>query len=229
MLTLSTIKQHNNDSVPSRRSQPRLPKTKPYHHGNLRRALLDAALEIIAQKGLPALTLRAAASKAGVSHAAPKRHFPTVTDLYCGVAEDGYRRLREYLLKRSAEQPHATSLQSLATLGIAYVEFAIANRGRFSAMFDSLVIDRGTAHPLEAAAGAAFDVLVNAISRCQDASEVRAGPARQLALGAWAMVHGLAILAVDHQLANRGFSSEDPIVLAREVTQQLYVGLRPSL
>ena len=75
-------------------------------------------------------------------------------------------------------------------------------------------------------AGAAFDVLVDAIARCQRAGEVRAGRPRQLALGAWAIVHGLAILAVDHQLANRGFRSEDPIALAADVTQQLYLGLR---
>jgi len=70
-------------------------------------------------------------------------------------------------------------------------------------------------------------VLVVAIKRCQQAGEVRAGSPRELALGAWAIVHGLAILAVDRQLANRGFSSDDPLVLAREVIQQLYLGLRP--
>ena len=58
-------------------------------------------------------------------------------------------------------------------------------------------------------------------------SEVRPGSPRDLALGAWAIVHGLAILAVDRQLANRGLNSDDPLVVAREVTRQLYLGLRP--
>lgn len=202
-------------------------RRKPYHHGHLRQALLDAALEIIAERGPSALSIREAASRAGVSHAAPKRHFTTATELYCAVAEDGYRRLREHLLKRVAEQRDATPLQALAILGVAYVEFATANSGRFRAMFHSEVSGRATSHPLEQAAGAAFEVLVDAIRRCQEAAEVRPGPARELALGAWAIVHGLAILAVDRQLANRGFSSDDPIALAREVTQQLYLGLRP--
>jgi AcrR family transcriptional regulator len=86
---------------------------------------------------------------------------------------------------------------------------------------------RTASHALEDTAGAAFEVLAGAIKRCQQAGEVRAGPPRELALGAWAIVHGLAILAADRQLANRGFSSDGPLVLAREVTQQLYLGLRP--
>ena len=201
---------------------------KPYHHGSLRQALLDSALEIIEERGPSALSLREAASRAGVSHAAPKRHFATVADLYYAVAEDGYRALREHLLKRVAGQPEAAPLQALAILGVAYVEFATTNPGRFRAMFHSGMTDRTASHPLEDAAGSAFDVLVDAIERCQQAGDVRAGSPRELALSAWAIVHGLAVLGVDRQLANRGFSSDDPVMLAREVTQQLYLGLRPE-
>ena len=208
------------------RKTPRRPRKPRYHHGNLRRALLDAALEIIDESGPSALSLREAASRAGVSHAAPKRHFASVADLYRAVAEDGYRALREHLLRRVAEQPDAAPLQALATLGVAYVEFATGNRGRFRAIFNPLAAERTVSHSLEDAAGAAFDVLAGAIRRCQDAGEVRAGSPRDLALGAWAIVHGLAVLAVDRQLANRGFTSDDPAALAREVTQQLYLGLR---
>ncbi len=198
-----------------------------YHHGRLKQALLDAAVEIVAKHGPSALSIREAASRAGVSHAAPKRHFSTVTALYCAVAEEGYRRLREHLLRRVHQDPGVAPLAALAILGVAYVEFALSNAGLFRAMFRPEVTDRAPSHPLEQAAGAAFEVLVDAIKRCQEAREVRAGSARELALGAWAMVHGLAILALDRQLANRGFSSDDPIALAREVTQQLYLGLRP--
>ena len=212
--------------MPIARRPVRRRARKRYHHGSLRQALLDSALEIVEESGPSALSLREAASRAGVSHAAPKRHFATVADLYCAVAEDGYRALREHLLKRVAAHPDAAA-QALATLGVAYVEFATLKPGRFRAMFYSGVTDRTAFHPLEDAAGSAFEVLVDAIKRCQQAGEVRAGEPRELALGAWAIVHGLAILAVDHQLANRGFSSDDPVVLAREVTQQLYLGLRP--
>lgn len=200
---------------------------KPYHHGNLRQALLEAALELIAEQGPSALSLRQAARRAGVSHAAPRRHFATVGELHLAVAEGGYRKLREHLMKRADEQPGAPPLRRLRAVGVAYVEFAATNTGHFRAMFHARVSDRPASHPLGQAAGAAFDVLVGAIRQCQEAGEVRAGSPRELALGAWAIVHGLAVLAADRQLANRGFSSEDPMALAREVTQQLFLGLRP--
>src|SRR5271157_1745524 len=141
-----------NEAMPiASRKAPRRTR-KPYHHGNLRRALLASALEIIEESGPSALSLREAASRAGVSHAAPKRHFATVADLYCAVAEDGYRALREHLLKRVAAHPDAAALQTLATLGVAYVEFATVNPGRFRAMFHSGMTDRTASHPLENAA-----------------------------------------------------------------------------
>src|SRR5690349_4396788 len=158
-------------AMPISSRKPRRRSRRPYHHGNLRQALLDSALEIIEESGPSALSLREAASRAGVSHAAPKRHFATVADLYRAVAEDGYRALREHLLKRVAGQPDAAPLQALAILGVAYVEFATTNRGRFRAMFHPGVAERAASHPLEDAAGAAFDVLVDAIRRCQDAGE----------------------------------------------------------
>lgn len=201
--------------------------SKPYHHGSLRQALLDAALDIIAEGGLSALTLRQAASRAGVSHAAPKRHFSSVTDLYCALAEDGYRQLSAYLMERVNKKTSATPTQAIAVLGVAYVEFAISHPALFRAMFHAAVADRPTPHPLDAAAGATLDVVVSAIERCQAAGEIRQGPARDMALVAWSLVHGLAVLAVDRQLADRGFSSEDPIKLARELVQQLYLGLKP--
>jgi AcrR family transcriptional regulator len=227
MLTLSTILGRLN-GMPSRSRDTRARRgRKRYHHGRLRQALLDASLAIIAERGPSELSLRKAASRAGVSHAAPKRHFATVRDLYCAIAEDGYRRLRTHLLERVAQRPGVTPVQALAILGVAYVEFATSHPGHFRAMFHSGVTDRPASHPLEQAAGAAFDVLVEAIERCRQAGEVRPAAPRELALGAWALVHGLAVLAVDHQLANRGFPSDDPVVLAREATQRLYLGLRP--
>jgi len=227
MLTLSTIRA-TLKGVISRSRDTRLRRTrKGYHHGRLRQALLDASLEIVAEGGPSALSLRKAASRAGVSHAAPKRHFATVRDLYCAIAEDGYRKLRAYLLERVAQNAPVTPLQALTILGVAYVEFATSHPGHFRAMFRSGVTDHASSHLLEQAAGEAFDVLVEAIERCRQAGEVRPAPPRELALGAWALVHGLAVLAVDHQLVNRGFSSDDPVALAREATQQLYLGLRP--
>jgi AcrR family transcriptional regulator len=202
-------------------------RKRPYHHGRLRQALLDASLEIIAELGVSGLSLREAARRAGVSHAAPKRHFATATDLYCAVAEDAYRRLRAHLLARLAERPAATALEAFGSLGVAYVEFAVTHPGHFRAMFHPGVGERPTPHPLEEEAGAAFAVLVEAVERAQAAGDVRVGPSKDIALGAWSLMHGLAVLAVDRQLVARGFSSGEPLALARQLTQLLYLGLHP--
>src|SRR4029450_5175045 len=112
-------------------------RKKPYHHGRLRQALLDASLEIIAEVGVSGLSLREAARRASVSHAAPKRHFATATDLYCAVAEDAYRKLRAHLLARLAERPETTALEALGSLGVAYVEFAVRHPDRKSTTRES--------------------------------------------------------------------------------------------
>lgn len=103
---------------------------------------------------------------------------------------------------------------------------SIRHAGLFRAMFHSAVSEGGrSAEALEQVSVFAFEVLVDCIRRCQGAGGVRANMPQELALGAWTIAHGVATLAVDHQLANRGPSS-DPVALAREVTQQLYLGLR---
>src|SRR5215208_5503789 len=91
---------------PPRSRAPRAgpPAERPYHHGDLRRALLDASLELLRDGGPEALTLRGAARAAGVSQTAPYRHFADRAALIAGVAEDGFRRLRARL-QRVVESP----------------------------------------------------------------------------------------------------------------------------
>src|SRR2546429_977719 len=72
-------------------------KKRPYHHGNLRQALIDAALELIEERGVPALTLREVARQVGVTHAAPQRHFADRAALVAAVAEQGFRGLAAHV------------------------------------------------------------------------------------------------------------------------------------
>src|SRR5579864_1376751 len=91
--------------------------TKPYHHGDLRRALLDAALTIIERDGASALTLRAVAREAGVSPAAPYHHFQDKSQLLLAVSKDGFHRLNEAMAEAMAER-------GAEEIGLAYIEFA---------------------------------------------------------------------------------------------------------
>src|SRR5713101_8147875 len=100
-----------------RRRKMRRPKT--YHHGNLREALLEAAIRLIAEVGPTAFTLREVARRAGVSHNAPYRHFRDRDDLMAAVAAQGFRELKRAML--DASKPQLTALDRLKRSGLAYI------------------------------------------------------------------------------------------------------------
>jgi AcrR family transcriptional regulator len=105
-----------------------------YHHGDLRRALLDAALEVLSAEGAAALTLREVARRAGVTHAAPYRHFTDKQALLATVAEEGFRMLAAEMTRGAA--PHASDpRRALEAIGAAYVRFATSQRAHFQVMF----------------------------------------------------------------------------------------------
>src|SRR5919202_2720315 len=105
------------------------PPRRPYHHGALRRALLDAALAVIAQEGPAALSLRALARQVGVSHAASAHHFADKAGLLTAIAAEGYDLLAAAL--REAEERTGSYLE----MGVAYVHFAVTHRAHFEVMF----------------------------------------------------------------------------------------------
>src|SRR5215207_4165212 len=107
----------------------------PYHHGNLRRALLDAALDTIATDGVAALNLRDLARRCGVSHAAPTHHFGDRTGLLTAIATEGFDGLAE----ATAEAWTATS--SFLEVGVAYVRYAVSHPGHFAVMFRPDLLD----------------------------------------------------------------------------------------
>ncbi len=194
-----------------------------YHHGNLRRALLDAALALVEREGAEALTLRAAARLAGVSQAAPYRHFKDKEALLAAVAEEGFRAMTETMRRAAAPQAE-DSLGRLRACGLAYVEFATSHPAHFRVMFGRVAADRSAHQGLMEAAGEAFGLLVAAIRDCQAAGTVRDGNPEELALCAWSATHGLAALAVDGQLHERAGEMGG---LAQAMTANVYFGLGP--
>ncbi len=114
-------------------------RSKPYHHGDLRRALISAGIELLGEGGASALDLRKVARKAGVSHTAPYRHFEDKRALVAAIAEEGFGRLTERL--KNAVSGVAPGLQLLA-LTRAYVDFALTEPALMREMFSGLTIDR---------------------------------------------------------------------------------------
>jgi AcrR family transcriptional regulator len=182
----------------------------PYHHGDLRNALLQAGLELLTEEGAHALSLRAIARRVGVSHAAPYRHFPDKEALLAAIAEQGFLTLATAVRETSAHAPTDPAAQ-LADVGWAYVQFALQHPAQLRLMFSG-VIRTPQAYPnLRMAGEAAFEQLAALLRAGQRAQVIREGDPRQLALAAWALVHGLAVLLIEQQIPpdiGAGFSPE---------------------
>jgi len=190
-------------------------RAKPYHHGNLREALLEAAIRLIAEVGPTAFTLREVARRAGVSHNAPYRHFRDRDDLLAAVAAQGFRELTRAMNEAAAAKSDV--LERLEHAGLGYVTFALRRPEHFTVMFDAPVSKRK--HPDSAAAGEeSFATLLGFVKGCQDAGRLPSGDLRQMALLAWTMVHGIAKLAITGRLPLQ--SNSEVLRFAEFVIQQ---------
>jgi AcrR family transcriptional regulator len=164
-----------------------------YHHGNLKEALLRAALELIAQKGPAGFTFAEAARWAGVSPAAPYRHFRDRDELLANVALRGFERF-ELALTRAWDDGRPDALAALDRLGKAYLEFARTEPAYYSAMFEA-GIPLSTSPELREAGDRAFAVLRAAAEKlCAQMPTAKRPPTLMVALHIWSMSHGIASL-----------------------------------
>ena len=205
---------------------------RPYHHGDLRQALVEAALDLLRESGPEALTLRGAARAAGVSQAAPYRHFKDRRALVAAVADDGFRRL---LLAMSAEaspspparrprkpQSPRDAAKGLRQLAISYVRFAHQYPAEYRVMFGAEILTDDDYDELRASSRAVFDLLSGGIAALQERGIIRKGDPDTIAIGAWAMMHGLVMLSLDRQ-ATVAAQPLDELVVA--VTDLLMHGM----
>jgi len=192
-----------------------------YHHGNLKEALVRAALELIAQKGPAGFTFAEAARWAGVSPAAPYRHFRDRDELLASVALRGFNQF-EAALARAWNDERPDAFTALDRLGKAYLEFARAEPAYYSAMFEA-GIPLAISQELREASDRAFAVLRAAAEKlCATTPAQNRPPALMLALHIWAMAHGVA------SLFGRGDAARRPLPMSAEelLEAQVLVYLR---
>ncbi len=206
----------------------RTPSKTPYHHGDLRPALVDAALHIIQRRGLDALTMRAVARDAHVSHMAAYHHFADKAALVAAVAEEGFRALRREMLDRIANFPDDPRAR-LRESGVAYVVFAVKNPNLFRVMFGPQTADSSSHPGLAQASTAAFNELLGLVRGSQESKGMSDDATRQIGVTAWALVHGLAMLCVDGQLGPEAAQPEGAERFAYMVTGGLFAGLRGAI
>jgi AcrR family transcriptional regulator len=186
-------------------SSPSRPKKKPverYHHGDLRRALLDEALRTIQAHGASHLTLRAVGERLGVSRSALYRHFADKQALLAAAACEGFRMLRQAVADAWEHNGHGhTGFEAMAK---SYVQFAVGHPSHYRVMFGGFIESATKDEDLMGEARAAFQVLVDAIVDQQNNGLIRRDDPVLIARFTWALVHGISMLVIDGQLRETG-------------------------
>ena len=199
------------------------PMRKPvgrHHHGDLRRALLDAVAEITQRAGPEAVKLRELARRIGVSHAALTPHFGDLRGLLTAFATEAFQRLTQSMEAEMAGTPDAP----LRASGRGYIRFATTNPGHFRAMFRTDQLDKSNPD-LARAAEAAFSVLQRAMAADYPHLQDQA-LADHLAL-AWSVVHGYAMLRVEGGAGDKLWIGDDKVAAAEPMLELLYTALAP--
>ncbi|WP_327381304.1 TetR/AcrR family transcriptional regulator [Streptomyces sp. NBC_01207] len=196
----------------------------PYHHGNLREALLARAEDVLATSGADSLSLRALARDLGVSHAAPGRHFRDRQALLDALAVGGFTRLNARL--RAAVDEPGPVTGRLARMGRAYIDFAVAHAPLLSLMFTAKHADHSSTE-LRELGHQSLDIAAGLLSLAQQEGVVRAGDPARLAQVAFSVVHGLAALAVGSLLEDTPLDEATDLALDVLLTGLGPVGPEP--
>jgi AcrR family transcriptional regulator len=191
-----------------------------YHHGDLKRALTESALGLVKEKGPKGFTLREVARRAGVSAAAPYRHFSDKAQLLAAAATLGFVQLHETLSDAAAETDDL--IPQVLGMGRAYVRWAVAHPDYYQVMFGS-ELDKSDNPEMLTAGLRAFDDLLDAIIRCQEAKLLPAGDPREVAGPTWSLLHGIASLTIGGELSHVGVQ-EEPQPLAERALRGLLFG-----
>src|SRR4030095_14665183 len=195
-------------------------KRDRYHHGDLRRSLIQAGLQVLAERGVDALTLREVARRAKVSQAAPYHHFADKADLVSAIVQHGFEDFAG-ALRAGAHAAGGDALQRLSGMGLAYVRFAVANPALFRLLFRPELRGRTREEPaaeaMERGGSAAYQVFLDAVRATVEEGSVQ-GSVEDVAVAALSIVHGLATLLVDGPVDLR---QRAPETLARVVVSAL--------
>jgi len=182
-------------------------KETDYHHGNLKEALVETALEMITEENLENITVRELTKRLGTSRSAIYRHFASKDDVIKAAVRAGFGKLLEHFLPVFQEQGLST-LERLHRLGLSYLQFALEHTALFRALFGDYVMDQreetcereGTFDLENPQETDAFHALVFLVSQAQEEGLLKKDDPMLQSAAIWAMVHGLAVLIIDGHL-----------------------------
>lgn len=177
----------------------RFQKQFRYHHGNLRETLVEAALDILANEGIEALSLRSIARKSDVSQAAPYSHFKSKKDLISTVAEAGFQKLA---LKMADDASGAYDVNNrINKLVLSYINFAKENKPLFKLMFSNDVADIKDNATLNITSSKTYSLISAALLNGEEKD------VSFLAVALWSFCHGLTNLLIDEKLDIKTFGA----------------------
>jgi AcrR family transcriptional regulator len=207
--------QHNpvmDTSVRAKRTKSKAaPAPAPYHHGDLRNALLREGRLLLEERGVAELSLRECARRAGVSEAAPSRHFEGKEGLLAGIATDGFRELAAQRV--AIVESKLSPLEEAREMLLSYVHYAQANKGVFNLMVGPRILDTPRYPDLSAEGARSFNLFSDSLVRLAIESGWPRSQVELVAHSAWAMEHGLATLI----LADRAPRPDRNVVLAQMI------------
>ena len=194
---------------PKRASARRAPPPKPYHHGDLRRVLIDAALGLAEEGGVEEVSMREAARRAGVSPGAPFRHFESRDALMTAVAEEAQRRFRLEIETALAEAPTDDPLLRFRSLGLAYLRWAMRNPAHFEIISTGRYFDHDRAASLSRDNAELIAMTERTLSEAFARGRLRVTDLKAVQIAGRALVYGFARKNIDGHFPRWGVGKDE--------------------
>jgi AcrR family transcriptional regulator len=185
------------------------PPQKPYHHGDLRRVLIDAALRLAEEGGPAAVSVREAARRAGVSPGAPFRHFPSREALMMAVAEEAQRRFRIELEAALAPVPADDPLARFRALGLGYLRWAMQNPAHFEVISNGRLFDHDGAATVSRDNSELIAMTERLLAEAFAKGALRVSDLKQVQIAGRALVYGFARMNIDGHFPRWGIADAE--------------------
>jgi AcrR family transcriptional regulator len=211
---------------PRRRADrhPPLPP-KPYHHGDLKRVLIDAALRLAEEGGAEAVSVREAARRAGVSPGAPFRHFPSRVALMTAVAEEAQRRFRAEIDTALSEAPAGDPLARFRYFGLAYLRWAMRNPAHFEIISSGKSFDHDRATELSRDNAELIGITGRLLADAFALGQLRVADLKRVQIAGRALVYGFARMNIDGHFPRWGIAADDAERTAEAVLDLFIEGI----
>jgi AcrR family transcriptional regulator len=193
-----------------------------YHHGDLKNALIQAGIEIVAAEGVYGLTLRKTARRAGVSHNAPYAHFADKQSLIAAIALEGHVKIHTLIEKVVTQYPDEP-LKQLVNLAWAYVQFGLESPAHYKITFSGLIENEKNFPSFVEVSHSSLRLLQKIVADCQAAGVLNSHnrPVGMVAVSAWGLIHGLVSLIIEGQVPSKLLKQNPPRAMVISALQQV--------